>query len=83
MQKWTTKWAMEENVAKAKKRGYEEGFQISYEEGFQIGLEEGKVEVVEMSIGKLAKNGILSIEQIADIYEVPIDYVLKIKNRIF
>ena len=58
--------AMAENAAKAEKRGMERGM----ERGIEKGIE------------RLLKNMILSIEQIADTYEVPIDYVLRIKNRI-
>ena len=57
--------AMEENAAKAEKRGMEKGREQEREQG----------------IKRLLKNAILSIEQIADTFQVSVDYVLKIKNR--
>ncbi len=50
--------AMEENSAKAEKKGIEKG------------------------IEKLLINNILSVEQIADAYNVTIDYVLQINKRL-
>ena len=63
---------------------FDEGKQIGLEkgkiEGEQIGLEKGKIEELNKGIIKALKRGKLSIEEIAEDFEVSIEYVLEIKK---
>jgi predicted transposase YdaD len=60
----------------------------AFDEGKQIGLEKGKIEGEQIGQEKEKKNGIikalkrgkLSIEEIAEDFEVSIEYVLEIKK---
>jgi predicted transposase/invertase (TIGR01784 family) len=51
-------------------------------EGEQIGLEKGKIEEINKGIIKALKRRKLSIEEIAEDFEVSLDYVLEIKKTI-
>jgi predicted transposase/invertase (TIGR01784 family) len=66
-------WAKEMSMAEGRKQGLEQGL----EQGIEQGMEKGIVLGIEKSL----KKGILTIEQIADTYEVSVDYVLKIKAK--
>lgn len=52
----------------------------AFDEGKQIGLEKGKIEELNKGIIKALKRGKLSIEEIAEDFEVSIEYVLEIKK---
>jgi hypothetical protein len=61
----------------AKEEGVEEGIEIGKEEGIEIGKENEKIKGVKKALNR----GKLSIEEIAEDFEVSIDYVLEIANK--
>lgn len=61
----------------AKIEGWDEG----KEEGREEGIEEGKIQEKINGILKALKRGKLSIEEIAEDFEVSVDYVLEIKQN--
>ncbi|MBL7814980.1 MAG: PD-(D/E)XK nuclease family transposase [Saprospiraceae bacterium] len=62
----------------AKKKAAEKGWTEGLEEGIEKGMEKG----MELSIEKLLIKNKLTVEEIAETIEVPIEYVLKIKERL-
>ena len=69
-------------IVDAYDEGKIEGEQIGIEKGEQIGLEKGKIEELNKGIKKALKRGKLSIEEIAEDFEVTVEYVLEIKKTL-
>ena len=72
-------------IQKGKIEGKIEGEQIGIQkgkiEGEQIGIQKGKMEEKMEGIKKSLKQGKLTIEEIAEVFEVTNDYVLEIKKE--
>jgi predicted transposase YdaD len=60
------------------KMDYEATLDYAKEQGIEQGIEQG----MDKGIEKLLNKNILTIEQIADTYDVTIEYVLKIQDRL-
>ncbi|TAH14348.1 MAG: hypothetical protein EAZ14_04040, partial [Runella slithyformis] len=60
--------------------GLEKGEQIGLEKGEQIGLEKGEQIAKKKAIVQALKTGLLTIEQIAEIFEVTLKEVLMLKS---
>ncbi len=60
--------------------------QIGFERGEQIGLEKGKqigqIKKEELAIRNALQKEKLSVEEIAEMLEIPLDHVLQIKEEI-
>lgn len=65
----------------AKEEGREEGIEEGIEIGKEIGREEGIEIATVKGIQKALAQNILNIEQIAAVFDTPIEFVLKIKNN--
>ena len=65
----------EEGIEIGMKKGMEEGIEKGMEKGMEKGIEKGKREVIENLIIKLG----LSDKQVADIAEMPVSFVKKIR----
>jgi predicted transposase YdaD len=61
-----------------KKIEREEGIEIGREKGIEEGIEKGKQEVIENLIIKLG----LSDKQVADIAEMPVSFVKKVRTSL-
>jgi len=61
---------------------YQEGRQQGRRKGRQEGRQEGKQEKEKIVIIKMLKSGSFSDEQIADMVEVPVSYVQKLKTEL-
>ena len=68
-------------IEKGKVIGKEEGEVIGIEKGKVLGIEEGKLEAKTQGIIKALQRNKLTIQEIAEDFEVSTDYVLKIKNN--
>ncbi|MFT3945870.1 MAG: hypothetical protein QM763_02755 [Agriterribacter sp.] len=66
---------MEEGIEKGIEKGMEKGIEKGMEKGIEKGIEKGKQEVIENLIIKLG----LSDKQVADVTEVPVSFVKKIR----
>ena len=64
-----------------RKEGMKEGMKEGREDGLQDGMEKGMEKGIILSIEKSLKKGILTVEQIADTFEVSVAYVLAIKAK--
>ena len=65
---------------------YIEGIEFGLEKGEQIGLEkgleQGKIEERDLRILKAIQKVKLSLEEIAELFEVSLEYVIELKNKI-
>jgi hypothetical protein len=62
-------------------KGIEEGFEKGMEKGIEIGTERGVEKGQERSIRKLIERSKLSLEEIADLFELSLEEILRIKNE--
>jgi predicted transposase YdaD len=62
--------------------GKMEGEEIGLQKGEEIGLTKGKIEEKNKGIIKALQRGKLSIQEIAEDFEVSIEYVLNLKNSL-
>jgi predicted transposase/invertase (TIGR01784 family) len=65
----------------ARDEGKIEGEEIGFEKGIKEGIREGIREGIEKGIEKALKRGKLTVEEIAEDFEVTVDFVLEIKQR--
>ena len=70
-----------EGEEKGLKTGEQIGIQKGKMEGEQIGIQKGKMEEKMEGIKKSLKQGKLTIEEIAEVFEVTNEYVLEIKKE--
>ena len=68
---------VEKGFLQGKEIGIEEGKEIGREEGEKVGIEKTKM----IGIQKALERGKLSIEEIAEDFEVSIEFVLNVKNK--
>ncbi|WP_217302122.1 hypothetical protein [Clostridium sp. 001] len=66
---------------KLKQEGIEEGIEKGIERGIERGIEEGKEEGIRQLILRQYKKG-LTVEYIADINDIDIEYVKKVVSRV-
>lgn len=70
--------ALREN--NSKEEGRQEGIEEGIEIGMEKGMEKGKEETQRKGIEKALKRGKLTVEEIAEDFDVTVDYVLEIKK---
>ena len=70
------------SVQQGSEESYEDAFRRGYQQGLKEGYEQGLKETLDKIILNLLKNGKLSMEEIAEVAELPLDYVKKIAEAL-
>ena len=76
----TLAWDNLQKAKKERKKAIIEGKKEGKKEGIKEGIKEGELRKTVQGIGKLLQKGKLSIEEIADVFEVDTDFVLKVSK---
>lgn len=74
--------AVNEGLAKGFEKGLEQGLEKGLEQGLQQGQTEGKDEAQAAAIIKALKHGKLTLEEIAEYNDVPIEKVREIQSQL-
>jgi flagellar biosynthesis/type III secretory pathway protein FliH len=72
---------IQKGIEQGIQKGIEQGIQKGMEKGIEIGTEKGIEKGREQSIRKLIAKSKMSLQEIADLFELSLEEILRIKNQ--